>query len=104
MKNRIGLAISAVALLLLAGGTTGGIYTHTVSPLGRNMHATEMAKSSGQGDIKQIAIQGISVTWGDNALGEIARKNGISELLYADQELLSVFGIWRQETIHLYGR
>jgi hypothetical protein len=46
-----------------------------------------------------------AVTWGDSALGDIAREKGLTELYYADRETLFVaFGLWHQETIHLYGR
>ena len=104
MRTRIVLTAVLVSVLL-SGCGLGLLYTHTVKPLGANMHSTEMAKTSGQGDIKRIAIQGISVTWGDSALGDIAREKGLTELYYADRETLFVmFGIWHQETIHLYGR
>jgi hypothetical protein len=105
MRTSIRVTAVLVCALLLAGCTAGLIYTHTVKPLNPNMLNTEMAKTSGQSDIKQIAIQGISVTWGDNSLGTIAREKGLNEIYYADREILSVlFGIWSQETIHVYGR
>jgi hypothetical protein len=105
MKRSIVITAVLIQALLLPGCGVGLIYTHTVEPLNPNMHRTEMALTSGQGDVKQIAIQGISVTWNDNAIGDIAREKGLTELYYADREILSVvFGIWKQETIHVYGR
>jgi hypothetical protein len=104
MRTHIVLTV-VLASLLFSGCGLGLLYTHTVKPLGANMRSTEMVKTSGQGDIKRIAIQGISVTWGDSALGDIAKEKGLTELYYADRETLFVmFGIWHQETIHLYGR
>ena len=105
MRTSIGVTAVLACALLFAGCTTGLIYTHTVKPLNPNMHNTEMAKTSGQSDIKQIKLYNISVTWGDNSIGTIAREKGLTEVYYADREILSVmFGIWGQETIHLYGR
>jgi len=42
--------------------------------------------------------------WGDTALGDISREKGLQDLYYADLEYLSVLTIWRQYTVHLYGR
>lgn len=105
MRRYIAITAILASVMLFSGCGIGLIYTHTVKPLNPNMHSTEMKPASGQGDIKQIAIQGISVTWDDDSIGSIARENGLKELYYADREILSVmFGIWKQETIHVYGR
>jgi hypothetical protein len=106
MRTSIRVTAVLVCALLLAGCTTGLIYTHTVKPLDPNMrNSVQTSKTSGQGDIRQIMIQGISVTWGDDSIGTIAREKGLTELYYADREILSVlFGLWSQEFIHVYGR
>jgi hypothetical protein len=105
MRRYIAITAILASVMLFSGCEIGLIYTHTVKPLNPDMHGTEMKPASGQGDIKQIAIQGISVTWGDDSIGNIAREEGLTELYYADREILSVmFGIWSQETIHVYGR
>ncbi len=105
MRRIIVITAVLVSALLFSGCGIGLIYTHKVEPLNPNMHRTEMARTSGQGDIKQIALYGISVTWDDDSIGSIARERGLTELYYADREILSVmFGIWKQETIHVYGR
>jgi hypothetical protein len=41
---------------------------------------------------------------GQDGLGEIAREHGITELHYADMEYLSVLTVWRQYTVHPYGK
>jgi hypothetical protein len=105
MRRSIVIPAVLASVLLFSGCGIGLIYTHTVEPLNPNMHRTELAPGSGQSDIKQIALYGISVTWGDDSIGSIAREKGLTELYYADREILSVmFGIWKQETIHVYGR
>jgi PBP1b-binding outer membrane lipoprotein LpoB len=106
MRRLIIITAVLVSALLFSGCGIGLIYTHTVEPLNPNMkHRTEMTPTSGQGDIKQIALYDVSVTWNDDSIGSIAREKGLKELYYADREILSVmFGIWKQETIHVYGR
>ena len=105
MRRLIIITAILVFALLLSGCGIGLIYTHTVEPLNPNMHHTEMTPTSGQGAIKQIALYNISVTWDDDSIGSIAREKGLTELYYADREILSVwFGVWKQETIHVYGR
>ncbi len=106
MRRSIVITALLASVMLFSGCGIGLIYTHTVEPLNPNMkNRTEMMSDSGQGDIKQIALYGISVTWDDDSIGSIAREKGLKELYYADREILSVmFGIWKQETIHVYGR
>ena len=105
MRRYIAITALLASALLFSGCQIGLIYTHKVEPLNPNMHRTELTSTSGQGAIKQIALYGISVTWDDDSIGSIAREKGLTELYYADREILSVmFGIWKQETIHVYGR
>jgi hypothetical protein len=105
MRRLIIITAVLASAMLFSGCGIGLIYTHTVEPLNPNMHRTEMTPTSGQGAIKQIALYNISVTWDDDSIGSIARENGLKELYYADREILSVwFGVWKQETIHVYGR
>jgi len=105
MRRYIAITAILASVMLFSGCGIGLIYTHTVKPLNPDMHRTELTPTSGQGDIKQISLYNISVTWDDNSIGSIAREKGLKELYYADREILSVmFGIWKQETIHVYGR
>jgi hypothetical protein len=105
MRRYIAITAVLAYIMLFSGCGIGLIYTHTVEPLNPNMHRTEISPTSGKGDIKQIALYNISVTWDDDSIGSIARENGLKELYYADREILSVwFGVWKQETIHVYGR
>jgi hypothetical protein len=91
-------------LLVLTGCTTAILFQHTREPLTRDHHATPSAVTGAESDIKHIQVPYVGIMWGDAALADIAREKGMRELYYADRELLSVLTIWRQYTIHLYGR
>ncbi len=97
--------IVVLALVLIgAGCTTGILYTHTVEPLTLNHQATPATGTESVSDIKHIQFSYLGIMWGDAALGDIAREKGLQELYYADLERLNVLTIWRQYTVHLYGR
>jgi hypothetical protein len=97
--------------LLLAGCSNGvlfssGLYSHTVEPLTFNRNPTEVERSLQQanGDISHIQFR-VAVVWGTNGIGDVARKNGIETVYYADIEKLRVlFGIWQEDIVHVYGR
>lgn len=101
---RPALLMAAVAALFLGGCTAGLLYTRTTEPLTLNHHATPVVTNSAQGDVKHIQLNWFGVMWDRNGLGEIAREHGLKELYYADMEHLSVLTVWRQYTVHLYGR
>ena len=102
---RAAFALLLAALLpLYAGCGAGLIYTHRVTPLDRNLRATPVYSGEGKGDVKQIRYSVADVRWDSNAIGDIARREGIETVYYADMELLSVLGIWTQRTVHIYGR
>jgi hypothetical protein len=96
--------IAAVLALVLTGA--GCIYQHTVAPLTLNHKTTPVTGTSRENDIKCISypLSNFGVMWGDAALGDIAREKGLQELYFADLETLSVLTIWRQYTVHLYGK
>jgi hypothetical protein len=102
--KKIALALTALAAaLLVAGCTTGLIYTHTRQPLTRDMHNTVIVPNSAAGDIKHIQISYVGVAWDSAAIGDVAKQHGLREVSYADLETLSVLGIWHQYTVHVYG-
>ena len=92
----------SLMLLLMPCCGYGLIYTHTVKPLDLNQQRTEIARTAKKGDIRHLQFR-VGVSWSSNAIGDIAKKNGIETIHYADMELLSVLGIWRQYTVHVYG-
>jgi hypothetical protein len=95
---------AVVAAFLLAGCGAGIIYTHTVVPLSLDMQQTKVVQTEGTGNIKHIQVSIIGVAWDSVAFGDIAKKNGLNELHFADLETLKVLGIWNQYTVHLYGK
>ena len=98
------ITAAALALVLLSGCGVGIIYTHTVEPLTHKTRPTTIVQDEKQGQVKHIQFSYLSVAWDSNAIGDIARKNGINTLYYADLETLSVLTIWRQYTVHVYGQ
>jgi hypothetical protein len=106
MKKRY-FALAALALVVvLSACTTGIIYTHTMQPLTLDMHNTRIVPTSGEGDIKHLVLiyPPLSAAWDDAAIGDIAKKNGIQELYFADLETLRILYIWNRYWVHVYGK
>lgn len=96
---------SVLAHVMIGAGCTAGIlYSHTVQPLTINHLETPIKGAEVQSELKHIQLPYVGIMWGDATLGDIARKKGLQNLHYADLEILSVLTIWRQYTVHLYGR
>ena len=99
--------LSAACLLaaVLSGCVTppqGLVYSHTITPLDLNHDRTQNVKKTGKSDIKHFRYY-VDVRWDSNAIGDIARREGMKEVYYADIEVLNVLGIWHQYTVHVYG-
>jgi hypothetical protein len=45
----------------------------------------------------------LSGGWGDVSLVTAARNGGITRILYADCEMLSILGIYNRATVYVYG-
>lgn len=103
MKYRCYL-ISLIAGIMLSVGCapTGILYTHTKIPLDTNMSETTAAGKGAEGDLKHISFY-VDVMWDSNAIGDIAKKNGIETVYYSDLEILRVLTVWNQYTVHVYG-
>lgn len=104
MKHFVLLVTFLIPVVFSFGCASGILYTHTVEPLAYARHPAPVVEAGKQGDIKHIQFQVVGAMWGDDALGDIARKNGMKEIYYADLERLAVLIIWRQYTVHIYGR
>ena len=102
MKTTHLLTAVMVSILVLSGCSTGLIYTHTTRPLDLNLDRTRVVQTGHQGDVKHVQYR-VSVTWDSNAIGDIARKNGLETVYYADLEILSVLALWSRFTVHIYG-
>ena len=85
-------------------GPKGTIYSHTTRPLDLNFSKTPKGGGRGEeGDIKHFYYY-VHVLWDTNAIGDIAKQNGIETIYYADIETLKVLGYWNQYTVHIYGK
>lgn len=82
----------------------GLIYTHTWHPLTVDMHQTRVVDTEKSGDIKHIAFYISIAAWDSAAIGDIAKKNGLTEIYFADVETFSILHIWNQYTVHVYGK
>jgi hypothetical protein len=95
-----------VWLVLLGLGCTGCfsgvVFTHVVVPLDANFDRTLVQTGSARDDTKRFQYR-VRVEWGDQAVGEIAQRNGIETVHYADLETLSVLGVWSQRWVRIYG-
>jgi hypothetical protein len=85
-------------------GPSGLIYTHTYQPLTVDMHQTKVVDTEKSGNIKHISLNWASVAWDSAGIGDIAKKNGMNELYFADLETFSILRVWNQYTVHVYGK
>ena len=103
MRCPLGLAALGLLLVLNSCGA-GAIYTHITTPLDVNLNNTPVyASGAAKGDTKKIRYY-LDFEWDSNAIGEIMKDAGLTEVYYADLETLSVFGIWTQRHVIVYGR
>jgi len=103
--KRVIFSAAAIALLIMVSGCGAGIiYTHTYAPLSTDLDRTPLVQGEKTGDIKHIQLGQIGVAWDSVAYGDIARKNGMNVLYFADLETFKILNIWNQYTVHLYGR
>jgi TRL-like protein family len=98
--------LAIAVAFLVSGCATGVLYTHTFQPLTLDMHRTPVAHTEKTGSIKLITCpRGIGlVAWDSAAIGEVAKKQGLREVDFADLETLSILRIWNEYTIHIYGK
>ena len=98
----------AVCLVGATGCLSGGIYTHVTKPLDVNLNHTPV-HDGGRGEswkTLRIPITSglfIQVDWGSDAIGDTARRAGMTTIHYADLETLSVLGLWTQRWAVVYG-
>lgn len=106
MKRFTLLLAVLLAFLPLSGCGVGIIYTHTFQPLTLDMHKTPIGETEKSGSIKHLALlyAPLSAAWDSAAIGDIAKKNGMKEIYFADLETFSVLRIWNEYTVHVYGK
>ncbi len=104
--KRICYFIPFLMILVLTG--CGGIFTHVTIPLDINCSETPRGlTNSVEGNIKHIHLEysniDVDFMWDSNAIGDIAKRNKLEKIYFADMETLSILGIWNQYTVHIYG-
>jgi len=115
MKRMYLVTIGLALFVVLTGCTrpllfNNGLFMHTVEPLTLNPNPTEVRESLEQarGSIIQVSYPltpALGVRVGKNGLGDVAKKQGIETVYYADIERWSaLFGLWSQDVVHIYGR
>jgi len=108
---RVILLVPLLAALALGGCISGAIYQNTIEPLDTNFDRTQVFSERpdrGDGEVKHLALPiayaRLHFLWDSNAIGDIARRNGLETVHYADLERLNVLGVWRTYKVHVYGR
>lgn len=100
------------ALILLSGcgmvTPRGYIYTNIKLPLTKNLnHTPAPTPEPPTGRVLEIKEPfsgfGFYARVDSNAIGDIARKNGLETLYFADQEIFSILGVWTTMRTILYG-
>jgi|GEM_PF-1344029 len=105
------LVVVALGCCLTACGTgplVGLVYTNVKLPLTSDLRATPLPAHPPGSDrvieIKEpLSGLGLYARVNSNALGDIARKNGVDPLYFADQEVFGILGIWKTRRVFLYG-
>lgn len=92
----------------LDGGSVGLLYSDVVLPLDTNMNRTLYSSESAESSVLRIreplSVVRASVEWSSYGIGDTQLKNQIKELCRADVRRQSaLFGIWRRDTIKVYG-
>ena len=94
----------AVLGLALSGCLRGAIYTHTLQPYTTDLGDTPVVAGPGvRSSLKQLRYSWLDVRWNNNAIGRIAKDQGLETAYYADVEVIRVLGIWTQVYVRVYG-
>lgn len=107
--TRIASFLLIPGLLALTGcGPIGWIYTEKTEPYVMDMDVTKvgskMAELSSKEIHEPITAAGIGIEWKSRAIGEAAKKHGITNVYFADIQTTSVLGgVFRMQTIQVYG-
>jgi hypothetical protein len=98
------VVLAALVLALGTGCMRGLIYTNTTVPLSTNFRDTPaIASRAAAGDVKELRYRFVELAWDENAIGALARERELAEIYYADLQTFSLFGIWTQRRVRVYG-
>ena len=121
IMKKVLIAAVSLTLLLMTGCAnlvpyvtpvkppTGGILWNFKAPLMVDLDNTDTSPGTIKLSSKNTSyfhdwfLTGVDLAWGTADIPEIARQRGITEVCYADYEVLNILGIYCQFTIHVYG-
>lgn len=88
-------------------GIRGYIFTYTREPYTSDLKDTPVTTSTGRGKVIRVkepfSGYGVSAEFMSNAIGDIAKKQGMTQVYFADMEEFNILGIWRERRLHVYG-
>lgn len=105
------LVIFGVLLISLSGCLgfpPGLLYTDRIQPLCKDMRGTGLGSAQGSGSSKRVTVPAsridISAEWDSRAIGDIAKKHGMTKVYGCDVRRESyLLGLWRRDEVIVYG-
>ncbi|HMO19020.1 MAG TPA: TRL domain-containing protein [Oligoflexia bacterium] len=93
---------------VLCSCAPGLLYTDIIRPECTDMRGTTLGTKSARGGAYKVEIPtnriDLTAEWNSKAIGDIAKKNGLTKVYGCDQRTLSILaGIFRKEEIIVYG-
>ena len=112
--RNIVLVLLMAATLLMSGCSrfgqdqvSGYLFTKTIVPYSIDLNNTPAGDASGKSKTLRIREPftnlGVYTELNTNAIGDIALKNGMDKVYFADLEVFSIFSVWRTQTLVIYG-
>ena len=106
---RGGLCLIFFALILMVIQPSGLIYTNIRLPLTKNLQNTPVPiLEPPTGRVLEVKEPftgfGFYARVDSNAVGDIAKKNGMETVYFADQEIFSILGVWTTTRTIVYGK
>ncbi|MFC1815298.1 TRL domain-containing protein [Thermodesulfobacteriota bacterium] len=94
--------------LICSGCTYGFLYTNSTVPLVKNMDNTPLGTKFVTINSKLIKEPitgiGVSAEWNSRAIGDAARRAGLTQINFADMHTFSILGgIWKKQTVKVWG-
>lgn len=84
------------------------IFTNKKYPYTKDLDNTPVVETEQGGKIVRITEPftgyGMYTEIKSNAIGDIAEKYGLTEVYFADMEVLSILGIWKYNKLYVYGK
>ena len=85
----------------------GYFFTWTRVPFTKDLNNTPVPRREAGAKVIRIkepfSGYGIAAEFNSNAIGDIARENGMTTVYFADLETFDVLGIWKHREIMVYG-